>query len=260
MTDKASGHFAQIIADPDCCAASKAIAREALREEALTELVQLGQEVGDYGEPRCQPQDTAQWTKAELEAWCLGWCRTPHTTLKAFIDAGFCSDQEPSREEMRLLRQPDTSAGSMTKPVTHYRGWSIHEDRSCPDVGSTFRAFAPDYDPEQHMGGTYVTAKTFGDLRLEIDLAIEEAITQPAPYTCKHGCERDALKDRIAELVKALRAFAAVAEHDIGEDEADSETFRPMATYNRAPTLTVGDLRRARALLARAHTAAEGGE
>lgn len=30
MTDKASGHFAQIIADPDCCAASKAIARDGL--------------------------------------------------------------------------------------------------------------------------------------------------------------------------------------------------------------------------------------
>jgi len=58
-----------------------------------------------------------QWTKAELDAWCLGWCRTPHTTLKAFIDAGFCSDQTPSREEMRLLRQPDTSPSSMTKAV-----------------------------------------------------------------------------------------------------------------------------------------------
>ena len=58
-----------------------------------------------------------QWTKAELEDWCRGWCRTPHTTLKAFIDAGFCSDQEPSREEMRLLRQPDTSTVDATKTV-----------------------------------------------------------------------------------------------------------------------------------------------
>lgn len=52
-----------------------------------------------------------QWTKAELEDWCRGWCRTPHTTLKAFIDAGFCSDQESSREEMRLLPQPVLSTG-----------------------------------------------------------------------------------------------------------------------------------------------------
>jgi hypothetical protein len=58
-----------------------------------------------------------QWTKAELEAWCLGFCRTPHTTLKAFIDAGFCSDQEPSREEMRLLPKPSDSTDSTTKAV-----------------------------------------------------------------------------------------------------------------------------------------------
>lgn len=74
-----------------------------------------------------------QWTKKELEDWCLAWCRTPHTTLKAFIDAGFCSDQEPSREQIRLNRP------------------------------------------------------------------------QPAPYTCKHACERDTLKDREAELSEALR-------------------------------------------------------
>ena len=51
------------------------------------------------------PRPAQQWTEAELERWCLGWTRTPHTVLKAFIDAGFCSDQEPSREEMRLLRR-----------------------------------------------------------------------------------------------------------------------------------------------------------
>ena len=50
-------------------------------------------------------QPVQQWTKVELEDWCRSWCRTPHTTLKAFIDAGFCSDQEPSREETRLLHR-----------------------------------------------------------------------------------------------------------------------------------------------------------
>ena len=60
---------------------------------------------------------TQQWTKAELEDWCRGWCRTPHTTLKAFIDAGFCIDQMPSRDEMRLVSHPDTSAVDATKPV-----------------------------------------------------------------------------------------------------------------------------------------------
>ena len=65
-----------------------------------------------------------QWTKAELERWCLGWCRTPHTTLKAFIDAGFCSDQEPSREEMRLLRKPDTREGGGIHALANIRGES----------------------------------------------------------------------------------------------------------------------------------------
>jgi len=68
---------------------------------------------------------TQQWTKAELEDWCRGWCRTPITTLKAFIDAGFCSDQEPSREDMRLLRQPDTSTVDATKAVMPAEVWSV---------------------------------------------------------------------------------------------------------------------------------------
>jgi hypothetical protein len=60
-----------------------------------------------------------QWTKKELEDWCLGFCRTPHTTLKAFIDAGFCSDQEPSREELRLW--PKLGDGvDATRPSTPY--------------------------------------------------------------------------------------------------------------------------------------------
>ena len=85
--------------------------------------------------------EAAQWTKAELEDWCRSWCRTPHTALKAFIDAGFCSDQAPSREEMRLLRQPDTSTVDATKAVMSrpaepardaepiwYRGWECAFD------------------------------------------------------------------------------------------------------------------------------------
>jgi len=64
-----------------------------------------------------------QWTKAELEAWCLGWSRTPHTTLKAFIDAGFCSDQEPSREELRLWPKRSDSTDSTTKPVMSAEVW-----------------------------------------------------------------------------------------------------------------------------------------
>ncbi len=63
---------------------------------------------------------TQQWTKAELEDWCRGWCRTPHTTLKAFIDAGFCSDQQPSREEMRLLCPASTERAAVVAWLHDY--------------------------------------------------------------------------------------------------------------------------------------------
>ena len=60
---------------------------------------------------------TQQWTKAELEDWARGWTRTPMTVLHAFIDAGFCSDAEPLREETRLWPKSDTSTVSTTKAV-----------------------------------------------------------------------------------------------------------------------------------------------
>ena len=60
-----------------------------------------------------------------------------------------------------------------------------------------------------------------------------------------------ALARALEEAKEALRPFARIAEADIGEDEADEDTFRVMSRqYARAPLLTVGDLRRARSLLA----------
>ena len=54
------------------------------------------------------------------------------------------------------------------------------------------------------------------------------------------------LEAESAALTKALRPFAEVARHDIGEDEADADLFKPMSERNaRAPLLKVGDLRRA---------------
>lgn len=50
-------------------------------------------------------------------------------------------------------------------------------------------------------------------------------------------------------LLEALAPFARVAEHDIGQDEADEDTFRPMSSRNQAPLLTVGDFRRALAAI-----------
>ena len=74
-----------------------------------------------------------------------------------------------------------------------------------------------------------------------------------ARCTCGIGMDAaDALEAQAAELARyreALGPFAAVAEHDIGDDETDGEAFRPMQFVNRAPKLTVGDLRRARAAL-----------
>ena len=54
---------------------------------------------------------------------------------------------------------------------------------------------------------------------------------------------------KAAELARALEPFAMVAEHDIGDDEDDSDAFRPMQRNHRAPKITVGHMRRARAAL-----------
>ena len=87
---------------------------------------------------------TQQWTKVELDDWCRGWCRTPHTTLKAFIDAGFCSDQEPSREQMRLLRQPTPSTVDATKPVMSADVWNVIQGllKYCEPLGPIGDHFA----------------------------------------------------------------------------------------------------------------------
>ena len=57
------------------------------------------------------------------------------------------------------------------------------------------------------------------------------------------------LAAEVIELREALGPFAKVAEHDIGYDETDTDLFRPMKLFNRAPRIRVGDLRRARAAL-----------
>lgn len=62
--------------------------------------------------------------------------------------------------------------------------------------------------------------------------------------------ERDALKAEVERLRGALEPFAAVAERDIGDDEADHDRYRVMSERNaRAPLLCVGHFRRARAAL-----------
>lgn len=65
------------------------------------------------------------------------------------------------------------------------------------------------------------------------------------------GGEKEANARLIAaapELLEALRPFAAVMA-DIGETEADEDTFRNAnRAYAKAPAITVGDIRKAAAL------------
>lgn len=56
--------------------------------------------------------------------------------------------------------------------------------------------------------------------------------------------------EHIKQLRDALRPFAEVAKHNIGDDESDDDVFRPMRSqYAVAPVISVGALRRALAIL-----------
>ncbi|TCN48058.1 hypothetical protein EV665_102587 [Shinella granuli] len=83
----------------------------------------------------------------------------------------------------------------------------------------------------------------------ELDRYRVTELVRALPAILAAARKAEALQQEVAELRKALRPFAAVAEHDIGDDETDEELFRPMSSHNRAPRLIVGDLRRARTLL-----------
>lgn len=74
-------------------------------------------------------------------------------------------------------------------------------------------------------------------------------IAEMAVEMDRRGAVIERLEAENERLREALKAFAEVAEHDIGEDETDVDFFRPMERHNRASRLRVGDLRRARAAL-----------
>ena len=70
----------------------------------------------------------------------------------------------------------------------------------------------------------------------------------------QRALDRDTQIEELARenemLREALRPFAQVAEYDIGSDEADGDTCRPMdARYANAEPIKVGHLRRAFAAL-----------
>jgi hypothetical protein len=69
------------------------------------------------------------------------------------------------------------------------------------------------------------------------------------------------LINQVDDLHKALEPFAAVATSDIGQDETDADIFQPMNSgYNKAPRITVGDMRRAASMVTRPHEKSRGAE
>jgi len=51
------------------------------------------------------------------------------------------------------------------------------------------------------------------------------------------------LEAYIQKLESALEPFVKVARNDIGLDETDGDTYRPMRAYNLVPNIKIGDLR-----------------
>lgn len=82
----------------------------------------------------------------------------------------------------------------------------------------------------------------------EAEVHIKRLTSNPADHRYWEGRYRDEAA-RLSEAMKVIEPFAAIAEHDIGSDEADADNFSPMSKYNRAPRLTVGHLRAARAFV-----------
>ncbi|MCE5190174.1 MAG: hypothetical protein LLG08_00085, partial [Actinomycetia bacterium] len=101
-----------------------------------------------------------------------------------------------------------------------------------------------------------LTSETDGDVALAVRRKVEatallnNVLSRELPTIIAALRELDAVKAREAKLREALEPFAAVAERDIGDDEADHDRYRVMSERNaRAPLLCVGHFRRARAAL-----------
>lgn len=54
---------------------------------------------------------------------------------------------------------------------------------------------------------------------------VDDDLGQPAAATCKHSCERDALKDTIFMLVEALKGVVRVADRKTTEFDAAREAI-----------------------------------
>ncbi|MBA3670387.1 MAG: hypothetical protein H0W71_10080 [Sphingomonas sp.] len=120
----------------------------------------------------------------------------------------------------------------------------------------TATAASPDYYAVQtalspHMASTTELMSAMSSIWPLIErLSAESADLRAELITVYEIARRNdaraiAAEARLAEAVKALKPFAQIAEHDIGADEADQDTYRPMRSNNRVPPVSVGDLRRA---------------
>lgn len=71
------------------------------------------------------------------------------------------------------------------------------------------------------------------------------------PDQFEQAAALSAAQAEVGRLKEALEPFARVAEYDIGDSEAETDTYRPMdARYAVAGVIKVGDLRRAARALA----------
>lgn len=85
--------------------------------------------------------------------------------------------------------------------------------------------------------------------KLDADRGCACGYDRPDDICSVHSPKLAAAEARNRELEAALKPFAEVAKADISDAESDEDVHRPMRTYNRAPNITVGDLRRARRTL-----------
>lgn len=114
------------------------------------------------------------------------------------------------------------------------------------DIYTAEKIYDVDGDPEPYV--MFVCSPATAVWKNAIVLSINNIEALVERLTASEARSK-AAEARVGELEAALKPFAMVAEHDIGSDETDTDMFRPMNRHNRAPALTVGDLRRARATL-----------
>lgn len=184
----------------------------------------------------CEALRDAEARIAELE----GGLREIEPYLDAIVDFASTISEHDGNRIAALVR----AILSGTDPVPS------------PDVGENWREFDSWSVTAQ---AAYLTGRFLAVLRTDRENGWEEGfsetILRKAQEPLRRAIEHWRTSPDVGEAIEALAPFAAVAEHDIGNDEDDSDWFRPMdGRNNRAPRLQVGDLRRAMRALASLRT------